>query len=353
MSTKIRKVLSLIVATCMIGFTFAGCGQEAKPAAETSTAAAPSSAASESTAATSATSEKPALKAALLLSGPINDGGWNTDAYNGLGKLKEMGYEIAYTENVVQADQQTLIRDYAKKGYNLIIGHGFEYGDALTAVATEFPDAKFLQIGGASTNGKNLASGEFRLGQLSYILAGVAARVTKTNKIGFVGAQEIPTIQAEVDTIKEQVPKINSNATVTVAYTGSWTDINKGKEAAMAQINNGVDVIIGIGDACDAGAIQACQEKGVKFIGWSGDLNSAAPDIVLTSGVQSVSTIISGVGKDIVDGKFSADHKVYGVEEGIEYLGTFSPTLDAAIKDQALKDQEDIKSGKLVLKKIN
>ncbi len=338
MSIKIKRGLSFIVIAVMLATVFAACSAS-KPV--------------ETTAPAATTAAKPALKAALLLSGPINDGGWNTDAYNGLMKLKEKGYETAYTENVTQADQESILRDYAKKGFNLIIGHGFEYGDALTAVAKDFSDVRFLQIGGASTNGTNLASGEFRLGQLSYILAGVAARTTKSNKIGFVGAQEIPTIQAEVDTIKEQAPKVNPAVSVTVAYTGSWVDINKGKEAALAQINTGVDVIIGIGDACDAGAIQACQEKGIKFIGWSGDLNTLAPDIVLTSGVQSVSTIIDGVGQNILEGKFVAEHKVYGVEEGIEFLGTFSPTVDAAVKEQALKDQEDIKSGTLVLKKIN
>lgn len=353
MLLKFKKLAGIIAVMVICSMLAVGCGQQAQPqasAAET-TKETVKETAKETPKETAA--EKKALKAALLLSGPINDGGWNTDAYNGLMKLKDMGYETAYTENVQQADQESILRDYAKKGFNMIIGHGFEYGDALTKVAPDYPDIKFLQIGGSSSNGKNLASGEFRLGELSYILGGIAARTTKTNKVGFVGAQEIPTIQAEVDMIKEQVPKINPKATVTVAYTGSWTDINKGKEAALAQINNGVDIIIGIGDACDAGAIQACQEKGVKFLGWSGDLNKLAPDIVLTSGVQSVASIIEGVGKDILDGKFVAEHKVYGIAEGKEYLGTFSAKIDPAVKDQAIKDQEDIKSGKLVLKKIN
>lgn len=302
--------------------------------------------------ASSDTGEKKAPKAALLLSGPINDGGWNTSAYEGLMELKDMGYETAYTEKVQKSDQESIMRDYAKKGFTLIIGHGFEFGDALTTVAAEFPDVKFLQVGGA-VQGANLASGEFRLGELSYLTGKIAAKVTKTNKVGFVGAMEIPTIQAEVTTIKEVVPQFNPKATVTVAYTGSWEDINKGKEAALAQIANGCDVIIGIGDACDAGAIQAAQEKGVKFIGWSGDMNKLAPDTVLTSGVQSVPGIITYVGKAVLDGNFKGEHKVYGVAEGVQYLGEFSPSIDAKVKEEALKDQEDIKSGALVLKKIN
>jgi basic membrane protein A and related proteins len=335
MLSKFKKFISIMIVMVMFSSIVVGCQKEQKQETPPSTETAKT------------------FKAAMLLSGPINDGGWNTDAYNGLMKLKDMGYEIAYTENVKQSDQESIIREYAKKGYNFIIGHGFEYGDALTKVAADFPDIKFLQTGGASNNGKNLTSGEFKLGELAVVVAGIAAKTTKTNKIGFVGAMEIPTIQAEVATIKEEVPIVNPKASVTVAYIGSWTDINKGKEAALAQINNGVDVIIGIGDACDAGAIQACQEKGVKFIGWSGDFNKLAPDTVLTSGVQSVSTIVEEVGKKVFEDKFVAEHKIYGVKEGAMWLGEFSPTLDPKVKEEALQQQEDIKTGKLVTKNRN
>jgi basic membrane protein A len=331
-------VMLLIFVFAFSVFSF-GCGQKA--------AEAPKDGAGDA-------AKQPAkMKAALLLSGPINDGGWNTSAYEGLKQAEsELGYEIAYSEKVQKADQESILRDYAKKGYTLIIGHGFEFGDALTAVSKEFPDIKFLNVGG-SVSGPNLASGEFRLGELSYVAGKLLALTTKTNKVGFVGAMEIPTIKAEVDTIKEVVPKINPKASVTVAYTGSWDDINKGKEAALAQIASGCDVLIGIGDACDAGAIQACQEKGVKFVGWSGDLNSLAPDTVLTSGVQSVPNIIMYVAKAIVDGNFKGEHKVYGIAEGVQFLGTWAKDMDPKIKDELLKDMDDIKTGKLVLKKIN
>lgn len=346
---KLNKLVTLITCFVLLLTFTVGCAKEA-PKGETTT----TDASKPADEAKPAEGESKKLRAAMLLSGPINDGGWNTDAYNGLKECEAMGFEIAYTENVTQADIDMVIRDYAKNGFDFIIGHGFEYGDSLATVAEEYPDIKFLQIGGSVENGKNLASGEFRLGQLSYILAGIAARMTKTNKIGFVGAMEIPTIQAEVETLQRVVPEVNPNASVTVAYIGSWTDVNKGKEAAKAQINNGVDVIVGIGDACDAGALQACQEaEGVYFLGWSGDFNKMDPKLVLTSGVQSVASIVSGVGKDILAGKFEAAHKVYGIAEGKEYLGVFSDTVPADIKEKALQEQEDIKTGKIVLPDLN
>ncbi len=344
MRLKMKGIAS--VATLLLTFSLlAGCSKPAEPAPAPS-AAAPASEAPKEAA-------KAPLKAALLTSGPINDGGWNTHAYNGLLKCQALGYEIANTENVQQAEMETILRDYAKKGYNLIIGHGFEYGDTLLVVAADYPDIKFLQIGGDAENGTNVGSRIFATGDIAYVIAGIAARSTKTNKVGFVGAMEIPTIAGEVAMFKKVIPMVNPEATVTTAYIGSWTDIAKGKEATLAQINSGCDVIIGIGDACDAGAIQACQENpGTKFIGWAGDFNAMAPDIVLTSGVQDVAGIIEGDAKDILDGKFDSSNKVLGVKEGITVLGTFSDTIDPEVKKIALQEYEDLKAGKITLPEI-
>lgn len=339
MSKKFKKFTSFIVLVVLSSLLIAGCGKKAD---------APANSGNDT--------KKNTLKVALLLSGPINDGGWNTDAYNGLMLLKDKGCETAYTENCKPNEIETILRTYAKNGYNYIVGHGFEYGDALNKVAGDFPDVKFLQIGGPSQNGTNLASGSFRYGELAYVAAGIAARTTKTNKIGFVGAMDIPSTQAEVTEIKRRAAEVNPNVAVTVAYTGSWTDVAKGKEAALAQINTGCDVIIGIGDACDVGAIQACDEnkdKGVQFIGWSGDMNALSPDLVLTSGVQSVAKIIDEVGQSVIDGKFVAEAKIYGMAEGKEFMGTFSPKIDAKVKEQALQEQDDIISGKIKIKDYN
>ena len=327
-----KKVLiSLVLILALLGSVFAGGQQDA---------------------AADKVEDDGVLKAALLTSGPINDGGWNTFAYDGLTELKEkLGYEIANTENVQQSAQKSIIRNYAKKGFDLIIGHGFEYGEALMEVAKEFPDITFFQVGGDAL-GPNVGSGMFESETLAYLVAQVAAKFTKTNKIGFVGAMEIPTIAMEVEMIKKTVPLFNPAATVTVAYTGSWTDVNKGKEAALAQIANGVDVIIAIGDACDIGAIKAAEEKGTYVIGWVGDFNNLSPDVVITSGVQSVPFIIVEQGKALAEGKWKAESKIWGIKDGALYLGTFADIVPQDIIDAAMADQEKIKKGELDVSKL-
>lgn len=330
-------VMLLAVSMLTAGIVFAGGKQESEPVESGSSESASEAAAEEDT-----------LKAAMLMSGPINDGGWNTSAYEGLKQLEsDFGYEIAYTENVKQADQKNLLRNYAKKGYDVIFGHGFEYGDALTEVAKEYPDTYFFNIGGVA-QGDNLGAAIFAQGELSYLMGKLAAGFTTSNKIGFVGAMEIPSIANEVEVIKQTVAEYNPDATVTVAYTGSWTDVNKGKEAALAQIANGVDVMICIGDACDVGAIRAAEESGDAYvIGWSGDFNSLAPNVVLTSGVQSVPVMVTQVGEQVKNGTFKNEARVLGIKEGVQFPGTWSPVVPADLKSEIMADFEKIKSGEM------
>jgi basic membrane protein A and related proteins len=326
--------LMMVLAILCTGMAFAGGQQDAAPAED------------------AADDAPKTLKAAMLLSGPINDGGWNTSAYEGLTRLRdELGFEIAYTELVKQAEQKEIIRNYARRGYDIVIGHGFEFGDALMEIAPDFPDVAFYQVGG-EVQADNVGSGVFSLGEGGYIAGKLAAKFTKTDKIGFVGAMEIPTIAAEVKAMKGAVAEYNPSATFTEAYTGSWTDVNKGKEAALAQINNGVDVIIAIGDACDVGAIQAAEENGAYVIGWSGDFNSLAPDVVLTSMVESVPYLIMSQGKMIKAGNWKPEAKAWGFAENAKFPGTWSSVVPADLKAELMKDFEDLKSGKMV-KRIN
>ena len=85
------------------------------------------------------------LKVALMLNGTINDASWNQSAYEGLKKMEsELGATIAYTENIKQNDKVQIMREYAKQGFDYIIGHGYDYEDAIVEVSKEFPDVKFV-----------------------------------------------------------------------------------------------------------------------------------------------------------------------------------------------------------------
>lgn len=291
------------------------------------------------------------LKVAMLTSGPINDEGWNQTAYEGLKAVEAAGAEIANTENVAQADQLDLIRSYADQGFNVIIGHGFEYGDALVAAAEEYPEVSFIQIGGIAENGKNLVSYVFRAGEAGYAAGILAGMMVESGKLGGVGAVEIPTIAADFNAFKQAAQVVNPNVSdVPVAYTGSWVDIPKAKEAAIAQIDSGVELIMANGDNANVGAIEAAKENGkVYAIGWTRDQSHLAPELVLTSVEQRVDNILIEAMKEIGAGTIEWTNHVVGFAEQAQTLAPFNEVVPEEVAKEVNAVVEALATGKIVL----
>ena len=298
-------------------------------------------------------------KAVLLTGGPVNDGGWNQMAYEGLKELEGMGFEIANTENVTQENQKNAIKAYADQGYNLIIGHGYEWGDALLETAKEYPEIKFFQTGGnQGGEAPNIASAEFKSYELGYLGGKLGVELTKSKKFGFVGAQKIPTVAGEADGLKVAVKESDPTIEVIDVYTGSWTDISAGKKAAEQLINQGVDVILGLSNACDAGIVQAIEEanaagKDVKYIGCAGDFyESYKKDFIVNSCVKDVSKVIAKIGENVQNDKFEAKPWVPGFKESVLHLGTWSPVATDELKAKVKGIQTELNEGKITKKQI-
>jgi basic membrane protein A len=291
------------------------------------------------------------LKVAMLTSGPINDDGWNQTAYEGLLAVEEAGAEIANTENVAQADQLDLIRSYADQGFNIIIGHGFEYGDALIQAAQEYPEISFIQIGGIAQNGSNIVSYVFRAGEAGYAAGIVAGMMVESGKIGGVGAAEIPTIAADFNAFKNAAQAVNPNVTdVPVAYTGSWVDIPKAKEAAIAQIDSGIELIMANGDNANVGAIEAAAEHGDTYIiGWTRDQSHLGPEVVLTSNEQRVDNILINAISAIQDDSIEWTNHVVGFAEDAQTLSTFHDDVPDEVIQEVEAVIEAIIDGQIVL----
>ena len=303
------------------------------------------------TTAAPAPTEKPKLKIALLTSGPINDEGWNQTAYEGLQSLKAKGYEVANTEMVPQADQGSDVDSYVNQGFTVIVGHGFEYGDALAAAAKKYPNVHFVQIGGIAT-ADNLASYVFKPGEGGYIAGTLAAHLSKAAKWGFVGAVEIPTIKADQEAYEMAIKNAKSDANTVAAYTGSWVDIPKAKEAALAQLSSGVDVILANGDNANVGAIEAAKEKGGIVIGWTRDQSHLAPDNVAMSVLQRVDVLLQQAVASVENGTFKGGNYVVGVKEGITDISAFGPMVPADAQAAVKQAIEDLKANKITLPEV-
>ena len=158
------------------------------------------------------------FKVALLLPASITDGGWNALAYDGLKAIeKELGAKISHVESRTPTDQEAHFRDYALDGYDLIFGHGFEYQDPAKAVAPDFPETVFFTSTG-STVTDNISPMIFGIEEPAYLLGIIAGSMTKTNKVGIVGGQNIPAINSIFTAYEKGVKSVNLDAEIRRSY---------------------------------------------------------------------------------------------------------------------------------------
>ncbi len=289
------------------------------------------------------------FKVAAVMPGTITDGSFNQSCYEGLKLIeKKLGAQIAFSERVSQADQVENIIDYARRGYDLIIAHGGEMDDAAMKVAKKFPKAKFFVTNGKA-KGPNVANGSVNPVHYGYISGVVGAKMTKTNKLAFVSGNEFALVVAVYESFKKGVRDYNPDADVSIIYTGSWDDVAKAKEAALAQIAKGVDVLFPVLDLATLGIIEGAREKGVYVFGFSKDQLDVAPKNVLCSAIQNYSAILIHIAKLVKEGKFEGGKSyALGLETpGVTGLGRINKIVPQEVRDLVKKAEGDLISGRI------
>ena len=292
------------------------------------------------------------LKVALILSGPANDQGWNAVALQGLKDAEaKFGIQSAYTENVGNADSEAAFMDYASQGYDLIIGHGFQYGDPAVRVGAKFPKQKFMAIESASKAG-NVASYVIAVEQAGYLMGVLAASMTKTGTIGIVGGVEQPSIIKMVEAYKLGAKAYNPKVKVFDVYIGSFTDVSLGKEAALAMADKGADVLSHIANQAGTGVIKAAEERGLLATGDSFDQNFIAPKTVVCSTVYNVPILVTLAVDKVRGGTFGGGIFNMGMKEGVVDIAPyhdFESSIPAKAKDMIAQMKKKIISGALVI----
>lgn len=297
--------------------------------------------------------EQKKLKVAMVLAGPANDNGWNATGYAGLKKIEEkLGAETAFSDQVPVPEYEETFRDYASKGYDLVIGHGGEFSDAAATVAAEFPKVKFAVVNGNQT-AENLATFDVSDEQVAFLAGAVAGLTTKSNVVSAIGGMEIPPTFRSLEGYKAGVNHVNPQAKVLLTYTGSFTDAAKAKEAAMAQLGMNSDVIFYYLDAASPGVIQAAQSKGAKGIATITDQYESAPDTILTSALTDLSQLILHIGEQAQAGQLEGKSYIFGIDnEDIAGLAPFRGNVSAEVEARVKQIKEDIIAGKIKVPRV-
>src|SRR5690349_3259663 len=135
------------------------------------------------------------FRVALLHPGPTSDNSWNWGAAQGLQRIKDsLGAQTSAIQTKTPAEFEENFRQYGSQGYDLVIGHGFEYQDAAVRVAPEFPKTVYVTTSGNQV-GPNLAGIEFDFEEPSYLAGLIAGSLTKTGVVGTIGGTELPPVK--------------------------------------------------------------------------------------------------------------------------------------------------------------
>ena len=286
------------------------------------------------------------LKVALLLSGAANDQGWNQTAYEGTQKACEKyGYELAYTENLEVADISAAFADYASAGYDVVIGHGYEFGDPALEVAETYPATKFICTE-SDASSDNVASYVMACEQTAYVEGIIAASTSESGKLGAIGPIPGDSLVKIINGYEDGAKSVNPDIEVQTAWTNSFVDTQLAQEAAKAMIDNGVDVIKHCANACGNGAMTAAVEAGIWCQGDSYDQSSLAPDNILDSAIYNLDVVIDTALGSVADGSFEGDVYNLGMADGaVEVL--LSDNLSDDVKATAQDAIDKIVSGEL------
>ncbi len=258
--------------------------------------------------------------------GGKGDQSFNDSAYRGLQWASDLGVSHVEIEPGADADRETGLRMIAGQGFELVIGVGFLFTDAIKAVSDEFPDTKFAIIDGFIPDKPNVSSllfteheGSFLVG----IIAALKAKADGKNAVGFVGGMDVPLIHKFEAGYKAGVKHADPDCKVLSDYAGTtptaFADPVKGKELALAQIDKGAHVIYHASGLTGAGVYEACKEKKVYVIGVDsnqnhlGHIKKTGENFGLTSMLKQVDVAVYLTVKDLLDKKFKAGIRTFGL----------------------------------------
>jgi len=288
------------------------------------------------------------FKVALLSPGPVSDAGWNALAYEGLILIRDrLGAEVAQVQTRTPAEFEEAFRDFARRGFQLVFGHGFEFQDAAAAVAPDFPKTVFITTSG-NTVRPNVAPLRFMLEEATYLEGMLAAGMSQTGKAGAVGGIEMPPVKSTIMAFEAGAKSVRPDFVVAVSYVGNWEDVGAAKEAALALVQQGADFLFHNADAAGLGVFQAAQARHVLAFGSNKNQNDVAPDVVLGSAVIDIPRAFLRIAQEVEDGTFEAKIERMGMKEGVVSL-VLNPRLEGriptALKDRVAQTQAGIVAG--------
>ena len=290
--------------------------------------------------------------------GGVNDQSFNQLSCAGMQQLgTDLGWDVSYIESKQEADYVTNLDKAVDDGSQLIWGVGFAMGDAVNEAAEANPDVQFAIVDSTNNNGAaNLTGVTFKQEECSFAVGYVAARMTTSGKVGFVGGINSEYMQPFEQGYYAGIEYANKEQGLSVTYTGQWAehfgDAAKGKSIAQKMIQDGADVLYHAAGGTGTGMIEACAEAGVYAIGVDMDQSHLAPQTVITSALKRVDQAIYQISQQLISGELAGGTNIsLGAAEDAVGIAPTHDLLPDDIYNDALGVIEKIKAGEIVVPK--
>ena len=297
------------------------------------------------------------FKVGLVLDlGGKDDKSFNASAYEGAtAARKKLGIYLKYVEPSDDNAFEPLLRAFAQKDFDLIIGIGFAQKEAIAKVAAQFPQKHFVVVD-SQVDAPNVRSLMFQEHEGGFIVGAIAAMTSQTGKIGYIGGMDVPLIRRFETGYEAGAKKINPQITVIANYVGvtpsAWNNPPRGKELALAQYDAGADVIFAAAGASGFGVFDAAEERKKLAIGVDSNEDWVKPGQILTSMLKRVDLAVFSAIQDAQNGKFTAGLKRFGLaDKGVDYsIDQYNEKLlPESVRQRADALKADIIAGKIVV----
>lgn len=344
---KLGLLISTVVAT---GAILAACGSDEETEKDTS---------NNNTGSDANTEEAGDFSLAMVTDvGGVDDKSFNQSAWEGVQKfgadngLSRGDGGFDYLQSASDADYNTNLNNLLRRDFDLVFGVGFMMGDAITEVSAENPDSMIALID-AEVDAPNVANILFKEQEGAFLAGVVAAEMSQSGKIGFVGGVDIPVINRFHAGFVAGAKTVNPDIEIQVNYTGAFDDASKGKIAANAMYSSGVDIIFHAAGGTGNGVFSEAKERKAKDANaniWvigvdadqyaEGQVNDST-NITLTSMLKGVDNAVVDIATKAKNGEFPGGKTtVYGLAED----GVGLADSRGAIPENILKDIEDYKA---------
>jgi basic membrane protein A len=270
------------------------------------------------------------LKVAFVYVTPVGQAGWTYQHDLGRREMERaLGDAVKTTvvEDVAEGpDAERVMRDLARQGHKLIFATSFGYLDGALRVAAEFPDVKFEHAGGYKT-APNLDTYNVRAYEARWLAGRLAALNSRSGIAGYVAGFPVPEVVQGINAFALGMRAVNPKATVRVVWLNTWFDPARERDAALALVNQGADVLAN--HTASAAVALAAEEKGVRLIANQSDMRAFAPHAQLAAVMPSWGGYYTRVARDVIAGRWEAVPVWGGLRSGMVTLGALDAALPA------------------------